>query len=201
MSKIIIISVILGILTGAFLIPNLDYGQQILDLSGGVIMALLCVLLLLVGFEIGRDVTVKERIKKVGLRVFLFPVAAVIGTYIFTAIGAFLLPVSPREAMAAAGGFGWYSFAPNILMAYSATLSAICFLLNVMRELMGIVLIPFVAKRIGYIEATSLPGVAVGDVCLPIIEKSASSDIVIYAIVMGLSMTLAVPWVGAIAGI
>jgi len=201
MSKIIIISVVCGILTGAFLIPNLEFGHRIIDLSGSAIMIALCALLLLVGFEIGRDVTVRERIKKVGFRVFLFPVAAVAGTYIFTAAAALFLPISPREAMAAAGGFGWYSFAPNILMAYSTTISAICFLLNVMRELSGIVLIPIIAKRVGYIEAIALPGVAVGDICLPVIEKSASGDMVIYAIVMGLSMTLAVPWVGVIVGL
>lgn len=36
--------------------------------------------------------------------------------------------------------------------------SAVCFLHNVMRELFAIVLIPFVAKKIGYVETVGLPG-------------------------------------------
>jgi len=201
MSKGILIFVGLGILAGCFLIPNIAIGQEILAVSSSLITISICSLLLIVGFELGRDDTVREKVRKVGVRVFVFPFAAIFGTYVFTAIASVALPIGPREAMAAGGGFGWYSLAPNILIAHSARLSAICFLQNVMRELFGIVLIPFVAKRVGYIEATALPGVSVMDVCLPIIEKSASNDIVIYAIIMGLAMALAVPCVGIIAGI
>jgi len=201
MSKGILISIARGIIFGAVLLPNISFGGSVTDFASGVLPIVLCILLLLVGFEIGRDTTVKEKIQKVGFRVFLFPVAAISGTFIFAAIASAIIPFSPREAMAAAGGFGWYSIAPNILMAHSTMLSAICFLHNVMRELFGIVLIPFVAKWVGYIEATALPGVAAPDVCLPIIEKATSSDIAIYAIIMGFSMGFVVPWVGVIVGV
>jgi len=201
MSKGIVISVACGILAGVFLIPNLTFGQAFLDMAGNLIIITLSLLLFLVGFEIGRDITVKERIKKVGFRVFLFPVAAIIGTYVFAAAVSVFLPFTPRETIAASGGFGWYSLAPSILMAHSATLSAVCFLHNVMRELLGIVLIPIVAAKIGYIESTALPGVAVSDVCLPVVEKSASRDVAIYAILMGWIMCLTVPFVGIIVGV
>jgi len=201
MSKVILVAVVSGFLVGMLLIPKLDFGQAFLDVSGDLIIISICILLFFVGFEIGKDDTVIDRVRKVGFRIFLFPIAAILGTYVFAAIGSVFLPISAREAAAASGGFGWYSFAPNILMAHSVTLSAICFVHNVMRELLGIVLIPIVAQRIGYLESTTLPGVCVGDVCLPILERSASSDVTIYAVVMGLSMSLAVPLVGVIAGI
>ena len=195
------ISISCGFLVGAVLVPNVSLGESIVGLAERVLPFVLCTLLLLVGFDIGRDTTVKEKIQKVGFRVFLFPVAAISGTFIFAAIGSAVIPFTPREAMAAAGGFGWYSIAPNILMAHSTALSALCFLHNVMRELFGIVLIPFVAKWVGYIETTCLPGVASPDVCLAIIENSTSRDMAIYAIITGFSMGFVVPWVGFIVGV
>ena len=201
MGKGILISVLCGIISGRFLLPILPFSQAFLDASGNIIMIILCLLLFLVGTELGRDDSIKDKIKNVGFRVFLFPAAAISGTYVFAAAASVFLPVTAREAIAISGGFGWYSLAPSILMEYSVSVSAICFLHNIIRELLGIVLIPIIAKRIGYIEATALPGVAVSDVCLPIVEKAASGDIVIYAIVMGIMMALTVPWVGAIAGL
>jgi uncharacterized membrane protein YbjE (DUF340 family) len=198
MSKGILISVAAGILAGYLLVPAVPFGQTYIELSGGLVKVALCALLLLVGFEIGRDDTVISEIKAVGFRILLFPLAAIAGTYIFAAATALFLPLTLREAVAASGGFGWYSFAPSVLMSYSVNLSAICFLQNILREMLGIVLIPFVACKIGYIEATTLPGVAAMDVCLPIVEKSTGPHIVIYAVIIGLSMGLVVPLVGVI---
>ena len=51
----------------------------------------------------------------------------------------------------------------------------------------SILLIPFVAKKIGYIETTGMPGAAAMDVCLPIVEKSTRSDIAVYSLYQDLS--------------
>lgn len=62
-----------------------------------------------------------------------------------------------------------------------------------MREMFGIILIPIVAKYIGFIEATSLPGAAAMDVCLPIVERATAPNITIYSFVSGVSLSIAVP--------
>jgi len=62
-----------------------------------------------------------------------------------------------------------------------------------MRELFSILLIPLVARRIGYIETTGMPGAAAMDVCLPIVEKSTRSDIAVYSFVSGVIMSTLVP--------
>ena len=67
------------------------------------------------------------------------------------------------------------------------------FLHNVMRELFSILFIPLVAKKIGYIETTGMPGAAAMDVCLPIVEKSTRSDIAVYSFVSGVILSTAVP--------
>ena len=198
MSKGIIIAVFCGIFTGYVLIPAVPFGEAYVSVLGNMITAVLCGLLFLVGVGLGRDDTVIGEIRRVGLRVLLFPVAAIGGTFFFAAGASVFLPVTAREAMAVAGGFGWYSLAPAILMNYSARISAICFLHNIMREMSGIVLIPIAARTLGYLEASALPGVAVSDVCLPIIKKSTGNNIIIYAIAMGWLMGFTTPWVGVI---
>ena len=64
---------------------------------------------------------------------------------------------------------------------------------NVMREFLGLLLIPLVARFVGHIETVSLPGVAAMDIFLPIVEKATSKDILVYSFVTGLVMAVAVP--------
>lgn len=189
MTKIIITFVVLGALSGYFFIPE----YFIINISGNLLVVGLCVLLFFVGMDLGRAGTVVENFKKVGLRIIAFPLASIAGCLVFAAIASLILPMTARESMAVASGFGWYTLAPVILSDYSAEISAVSFLHNVMREMVGIIIIPIVAKKIGYIEACSLPGAAAMDVCLPILEKSTNSDTAVYAFVMGVVLSIAVP--------
>lgn len=188
MTKIIVFSVIAGILSGYYFLP--DFYIQISEplLIGG-----LSVLLFFVGLEMGIEGSAVSMLKKAGFKVLLYPLAVVFGTVSFAALASFLLPVTAGEAMAVSSGFGWYTLAPVMLMDYSSEISAISFMHNVMREFLGLLLIPFVAKYIGHIETVSLPGVAAMDVFLPIVEKSTSKDIVIYSFVVGLGLAIFVP--------
>ena len=93
-----------------------------------------------------------------------------------------------------ASGFGWYSLAPGIIMdAGYITASAISFLHNVLREMAAILFIPFVAKGVGYIETTGLPGAAAMDVCLPVLEKSTKPEVAIYGFISGVILSFLVP--------
>lgn len=189
MTKIIIGFVTMGMICGYFFIPDFF----ITEISGNLLVVGLCVLLFFVGLELGREGTVVENFKKVGIRILAFPIASIIGCLFFAAIASFFLPMTARESMAIASGFGWYTLAPVILSDYSAELSAIAFLHNVMREMIGIIIIPIVAKHVGYIEACSVPGAAAMDVCLPILEKTTNSDTAVYAFVIGVVLSTAVP--------
>ena len=59
---------------------------------------------------------------------------------------------------------------------------------NVIREVSGIILIPVAAKKIGYLEAASIPGIAAMDVCVPIVARACRPDTVIYSFSIGLIM-------------
>ena len=68
--------------------------------------------------------------------------------------------------------------------------SAVSFMHNVIREVTGIIFIPLVAKKIGYMESTGVPGIAAMDVCLPIVERSCGPNMVVYAFATGLIMCI-----------
>lgn len=188
MTRIILFSVAAGMISGFTFLPG-----WYIDISEPVMIVGLSVLLFFVGVELGIEGTAVTMLKDAGIKVLLYPLAIIGGTLASAAIASLLIPVSAREAMAVGSGFGWYTLAPVMLMEYSSEISAMSFMHNVMREFLGLLLIPFVARFIGHIETVSLPGVAAMDVFLPIVEKATSKEILVYSFVVGLVMAVAVP--------
>lgn len=188
MTKWIMIAVVLGFISGATFLP-----EAFITISGPLLIVGLSLLLFFVGIDLGIEGTVIQNFKKVGLRVLIFPIAIILGTLFFAYLVSFFLPITAQESMAVSAGFGWYTLAPIILAEHSGEISALSFLYNVMREMFGIILIPVVAKYIGFIEATSLPGAAAMDVCLPIVERATAPNITIYSFVSGVTLSIAVP--------
>lgn len=195
-STIIIgVDVAVGMVVGFFLIyKKLGIQDEFMIKSDPYLTACLVLLLGTVGLNLGLDGTVFRNIKKAGAGIILFPIAAVAGSIIGGVIYGLITPLSIREGVAIASGFGWYTYAPNvILQAGYPVASAISFLHNVIREIAGIIGIPFIAQKIGYVEACAVPGVAAMDVCMPIVERSAREDTVVYSFGIGLLMCLSVP--------
>lgn len=196
MTVIIVITVIVGMLLGYFFIRNaFANNMETFDFISSLGIKIgLCILLIFVGMDLGVEGTVIENFKSVGLRVFMIPVAVVIGTLGASFLMSFVLDVTAREALAIGAGFGWYSLAPGIIMdAGHMTASAISFLHNVMRELLSILFIPTIAKYIGYVETVGMPGAAAMDVCLPIVERATRSEIAVYSFVSGVILSILVP--------
>lgn len=196
MTILIIVAVVVGMAIGYFAIRKI-FAENMADFDSAAGLGIkigLCLLLIFVGLDLGLDGTVIENFKTVGFRILVFPIVVVIGTLAGAAVISPFLDLSLKECLAIGGGFGWYTLAPGIIMeAGYLTASAVSFLHNVMRELLSILLIPLVAKKIGYIETTGMPGAAAMDVCLPIVEKSTRSDIAVYSFVSGLVLSILVP--------
>ena len=146
-----------------------------------------------VGLELGGSKTVIESIRKAGYRVILFPIATMIGTMIAGVAACLVMGFSLREGSAICIGFGWYTYAPIVIASAGQQYmiaSAVSFMHNVIREVTGIIFIPLVAKKIGYMESTGVPGIAAMDVCLPIVERSCGPNMVVYAFATGLIMCI-----------
>lgn len=188
MTIAIILTVIAGVLAGYFFLP-----EVFVENTEHILTAGLCLLLFMVGIDIGRQGTVISDIRKNGLRILTVPLFVILGTLAGAAAAALLTGMALRDSAAVAAGLGWYSLAPIILSEYSAQLSAISFLSNVMRELIAIITIPIVAKYIGYIEACAPPGAAAMDTCLPLVEKATNSTTAVYSFVSGLVLSCVIP--------
>ena len=135
-----------------------------------------------------------------GIKVIFIPIAAVAGSLIMGAVYGLISSLTVSESIAVSAGFGWYTLAPGMLTeAGFAVAGAVSFMHNVIRETLGIVLIPIAAKKIGYLECTSIPGVAAMDVCLSIVERSCRAETVVYSFCTGALMCVCVPVVVTLA--
>ena len=141
----------------------------------------------------GRQGNVWRDIRQAGARVLAIPVAAAAGTLAAAAVAGLFLPMSVKDAMAASAGFGWYSLAPMLLADYSPSVSAVAFLSNVMREVFAIVLIPILARRVGYLECVGVAGATAMDTVLPVVVRATDERIAIYSFVSGVVLSFAVP--------
>lgn len=188
LTLLIVFTVALGMVLGHFVLPDalaVHYGQ--------IIQLGLYLLLFLVGLDLGRHEGMLPSVRQAGLRVILVPLAVMVGTFTVTALAGLLLPLGPKDCMAAAAGFGWYSLAPTLLAPYSLTVSATAFLSNVLHELFAIVLAPIVAQRFGYIETVALPGAAAMDTVLPVVVSATDQRMAIYSFTSGVILSLSVP--------
>lgn len=184
----IFIPVALGIVSGFLFLPD-----WFINASGTIIVVGLSILLFFVGIDLGTEGTIVQNFKMAGWRVILFPFIMIIGTYIGSVVAGLIVGITVKDSLCVASGFGWYTLAPAMLAEYSIEISAISFMHNVMRELIGLLLLPIVAKRIGHIESTGLVGAGSMDVCLPIIVRTTSGNMAVYAFIIGIVLSFSVP--------
>ncbi len=158
------------------------------------LIALLCILLFFVGFDIGSKGSIFDILRIAGFKILAFPIAAIIGTMAVGTLVCLVMGFTLRESMAISCGFGWYSYAPIVIAGAGnqfIAASAVSFMHNVMREISGIIFIPIIARKFGYIESTVVPGSAAMDVCMPIVEHACRPDTAIYSFTTGCVMCIA----------
>ena len=194
MTLMIVGGVIAGILVGYFICGRIFTDEVAFEAGLSLCITVgLCILLIFVGLDLGIEGQVINNFKNAGLRILALPVAVALGTMAGAVVCSVLLPVSMGESLAIGCGFGWYSLGAGILMdAGYMTAGAISFMHNVMREVFSIILVPIVARYVGYVEAIALPGAPGMDVCLPIVERSTSGTVAVYSFISGLALSLSV---------
>lgn len=187
--------VLVGMAAGYYVLPELVADiDKFQSVSGDLIVVGLCMLLAIIGFNMGLSGQIIKSLKAAGLKIFLFPLAAISGSIAFGALYGLISPLTVREAMAISAGFGWYTFAPSVITdAGHVVAGAVSFMHNIIRETLGIVMVPVVARIFGYIESTSITGVAAMDICMPIVEKACNEETVIYSFAIGVCMNICVP--------
>lgn len=181
-------SVVMGVVLGLFLLPGwvLDYTDLIIDIG-------LMLLLFFVGIEIGLNRSVFGRIRNMGLRIVLIPGMIIVGSILGAALAGLILGMPFNEAGAVGAGLGWYTLSSILMANYSTELSTLAFLANVVRELLAFIVIPIVAKKLGFFSAIGPAGATSMDTALPVIAKATDSETAIIAFISGAICTFSVP--------
>lgn len=190
MTLIFIIAIALGILMGLLVFPDgiLIYMDQ------GVTLGL-CIMLLFIGMDIGRNKKVFKKIKVLGWKILLIPLATAIGSIVGAIIISYTIKLPPWEAAAVGSGMGWYSFSAVIIdQLHSTQLGAIGFLSNVLREILAILILPLVAKYTKPLYTIAPAGATAMDTALPMISRYTSPEISILAFISGVVLSTMIPF-------
>ena len=183
----IILAVVIGGIVGLF-VPDSWYA-----LSDNWLTVGLCLLLFFVGIDIGKNKNVLKDLKRSGALFFLIPIGVAVGSLIGAFIIGALLGYPLHESGAIGSGLGWYTLSSIIIAPYSAELSVLAFLTNVVREIIAIMMIPLVAKYVGFYEAIAPAGATAMDTTLPIVSRNTNSETAVLSFSTGLILSTLVP--------
>ena len=195
----ILVALALGILIAVFgLVP--DVVSANLD---NILTAMLCLLLFLIGLDLSQNRTVVAEIKKMGIKILLLPLFIACGSIVGALVASFVIGISPANAMAIGAGFGWYSLSGIMLTTMvGADIGTMALLSNVFREILSIMLLPFVVRYFGKVAAVAPGGATTMDTTLPFVVKYAGSEMSIIAFVSGVVLSILVVFlVPALAGL
>jgi len=189
MTLIIFSSVIIGIFAGYFWLPESFY-----VLIDPITNYSLAVLLFGVGIDIGASREVLKNLKLMGWQILLIPVIIAVGSLVGSLLTGLLMGYPGNQAAAVGAGFGWYSLSGVLLSElHSAQLGSVAFLTNVFRELITVLILPFVAKYFGRMATIAPGGATTMDVTLPLVKRSGGEAVVIPAFISGVVLTALVP--------
>ncbi len=182
---------LVGIVFGGVAIGTLIDAKYMIFTENAIQFGLY-LLLFFTGIDIGKK-NIFDEVKSIKLFFILMPLSIVIGSLLGSAILAVVLKYPLSEAAAVGSGFGWYSLSAVIISPYSDTLAALAFMSNVIREILAIVTIPFIAKYIGYKEAIAPAGAAAMDTLLPLVSRSTNARTAILSFTTGVILSALVP--------
>jgi uncharacterized membrane protein YbjE (DUF340 family) len=157
-----------------------------------IVTGLLYVLLFLIGCQLRQG---NHRLRKLFLNAQGVVIALVtISTTLLAGwIGSLLLGLSWNHGLAVVSGFGWYSLSGILITGLGdPVLGTTAFLLDLAREILALMLIPFLARlnshmSIGYSGATAM------DFTLPMLGKFHGAQIIPVCIASGFIMSILVP--------
>uniref|UniRef100_A0A7V4TEJ3 Lysine exporter LysO family protein n=1 Tax=Candidatus Caldatribacterium saccharofermentans TaxID=1454753 RepID=A0A7V4TEJ3_9BACT len=153
----------------------------------------LYVLVFGVGMELAWESKALEEIRSLGLRVFLLPLAAMVGSLSGAAFVALCSPMTLRECLAVASGFGWYSLSGVLLARLgNPSLGLFAFATNVFREILTLVNLEWVYRVFGGWAAVALGGATSMDTTLGVLSRVSGGKLVPLGVVSGVLHSLCV---------
>lgn len=184
-----------GLILGIIFREALDFDiQRFTDYA-------LYVLLFMVGINLGSDPKFIEIIRSIRPRIFLLPLATIIGTLLGVVVYHLIFgKLEFGESLAVGFGFGYYSLSSIILTKLSGeSLGVIALLANISREVITLLLAPLFARFTGKLSPIASGGATSMDTTLPIIIKSSGKEYLIHSMMHGVILTILVPFLVSLA--
>ncbi len=187
MTKKILIALVLGIISGLFIMPDAVYENTGLLLDIG-----LCLLLFFVGIDLGSNKDIFKNLKNVGFKILIVPFATIAGSLVGGIACSFIFNMDLFGSLAVASGLSWYTLSAIIITPVSSELGTVAFLSNVFREVIAFIAIPFIAKHIGYLETIAAGAAISMDTGLPMVTKNTNQEVAVISFISGVILSLAV---------
>jgi len=126
--------------------------------------------------------------------VVALPLATALGSLIGGLFLAPLFSLPLARALALASGFGWYSLSGVLISNLGdPLLGSSAFLANMIRESLGLILIPLLGQTRVPVMAISVAGATSMDVALPLIEQTLGPEAVPLSFISGAVLSVLVP--------
>ncbi|HWJ02263.1 MAG TPA: lysine exporter LysO family protein [Verrucomicrobiae bacterium] len=190
LTYIILGSLVLGMALGYWFIPQ----------SAGATLSLLTdwalyVTLWAVGVDLGRSSGTLKKVWAMGWKVMIAPLGVALGSILGAVLGGLLINLPVNEAAAVGAGFGWYSLSGVLIsQIYNVQTGTVAFLSNVLRELIAVLIVPFLAKRTSPLVAVAPGGATTMDTTLPLISAAAGTHTAVIGFVSGFCLSGMVPF-------
>lgn len=156
---------------------------------------LLCVLMLVIGIDLGNDIDRLKSMAKLRWELLLLPLFTIIGSLIGAAVTSiFVKDCGPVEGMAVGAGLGYYSVSSVIISeAVSSTLGFVALFSNILRETITMLFSPLIARFFGPLAPIATGGANSADVTLPIILRSSGQEYLLPSMLHGFVNNVSVP--------
>ena len=120
----------------------------------------------------------------------------ILGTFLGVIVVGVLLKGRPlTEVLAVGSGFGYYSLSSVLITEYKgAELGTIALLANIIREVIALLLAPWMVKYFGKLAPISAGGATTMDTTFPIIIRYSGEEFSIVSIYHGFIVDLSVPF-------
>lgn len=153
------------------------------------------VLMFVVGVGVGIDEKALNSLRNTNLKMLLVPIGTVAATLLTCIVITPLLGgLSIFDTMAVGSGFGYYSLATVIVTnAKGAELGTIALVANILREVLTILLAPFLVKIFGKLAPIASGASTTLDVTLPAVVKFSGKEYAVLAIFNGIVISVFVP--------
>lgn len=182
-------------LVGGLIFGYLFLDTDVKDTLDLILMSALDVMIFIAGIEIGSNRGILKRICNLhsALLALAIPLAVACGSICGALLLGHIAGLSAYDSLLVGGGLGWYSFSSVVISAmYSTEIGTVAFLANMMREISGFFLIPFLV-RVHKFLALAPSGAATMDSGLPVVIKYTNLHVGMYSFINGLVLTLIVP--------